>query len=376
VVINDFPAGSRLSGSRRSIITQSASGVEFEDLVRIFLYEHVTGGGLLTADRPRLEALLPEAVAIFDAVSTDFAALPDVIVERIYDARLATNPSSADSPVRSYPVTTEAERAARFDELARTCDASLLIAPETGGVLTALARRVEQLGCSLLSPAGEFCAWASDKSQVAETLRSTGCVPEGMQLGPNDPWPKSFPLPAVLKPNDGCGSQGVFLLEEWETDRRTDVAQTWRLERFVEGEPASVALIGGSENCQMLLPCRQQFHAQEPLQYTGSTCSVPDLLHDRFVRLLTRVCPAIPAFQGYIGLDVVLGAAADGSQDYVIEVNPRLTTSYVVLREMIRNNLAQLMLDLRAGRSVELKTRWGSMGYQVGGEVGGVIEAD
>lgn len=344
--------------------------------MRIFIYEHVTGGGLAAASRTDLAALLPEATAMVDSVSLDFAALPDVRVERIIDARLVAERSIAGSQIRLVPVATEAERAFRFDELVRACDATLLIAPETDGVLTTLARRVEQLDGTLLSPGGDFCAWASDKSQVAATLRSTGCVPEGIQLAIGDPWPKEFPVPAVLKPNDGCGSQGVVLLEAWEDDRRTDAAKTWRLERFVEGEPASVALVGGGGNCQMLLPCRQQFHAQKPLQYTGGTCSVPDLCHDRFVQLVSRVMPAILDFQGYIGLDVVLGTDADGSQDYVIEVNPRLTTSYVLQREMICNNLAQVMLDLHTGRTVELKTRRGSMGFQVGGEVGGVVEAD
>ena len=46
--------------------------------------------------------------------------------------------------------------------------------------------------------------------------------------------------------------------------------------------------------------------------------------------------------------------ADDGSGDYVIEINPRLTTSYVGLRALARTNLAAAMLAVVAGQSANL----------------------
>ena len=57
---------------------------------------------------------------------------------------------------------------------------------------------------------------------------------------------------------------------------------------------------------------------------------------------------------GYLGVDLVLGEAADGSDDVVIEINPRLTTSYVGLRALARENLAAAMLDVASGRTPRL----------------------
>jgi predicted ATP-grasp superfamily ATP-dependent carboligase len=207
-------------------------------------------------------------------------------------------------------------------------------------------------------------------------------MPEGVRLGPADPWPDDFPLPAVLKPNDGCGSNAVYWFEYPAGDRRTAEAEVWRLERWVAGEPASVAMLGGGGRYQMSAPCRQRFDGDllpvggERVMFCGGSCSMPDLMNERFVRLLQRVWPAMPDFNGYIGLDVVLGDADDGSQDYVIEVNPRLTTSYVVQREMIRNNLMQVMLDLRNGRETPLQTRCGSAGYDLHGEVFSIVQEE
>jgi predicted ATP-grasp superfamily ATP-dependent carboligase len=41
----------------------------------------------------------------------------------------------------------------------------------------------------------------------------------------------------------------------------------------------------------------------------------------------------------------------DGSSDVVIEVNPRLTTSYVGLRAIAEDNLAEVMIINAAGRT-------------------------
>ena len=49
----------------------------------------------------------------------------------------------------------------------------------------------------------------------------------------------------------------------------------------------------------------------------------------------------MPGLQGYVGVDVVLG---DDRRDWAIEINPRLTTSYVGLRALARFNLAEAML--------------------------------
>jgi hypothetical protein len=38
----------------------------------------------------------------------------------------------------------------------------------------------------------------------------------------------------------------------------------------------------------------------------------------------------------------------------VVEINPRLTTSYVGLRQLLKTNLAAAMIEAAAGRPVEL----------------------
>ena len=60
----------------------------------------------------------------------------------------------------------------------------------------------------------------------------------------------------------------------------------------------------------------------------------------------------ISGLWGFVGVDLILGADAEGREDLAIEINPRLTTSYVGLRALLHGNLAGLMLR-HAGASSE-----------------------
>ena len=56
------------------------------------------------------------------------------------------------------------------------------------------------------------------------------------------------------------------------------------------------------------------------------------------------MCRAIPGLWGYVGVDLVIG----DNGPVVLEVNPRLTTSYIGLSRSIGHNVAELLLRLAA----------------------------
>jgi len=74
--------------------------------------------------------------------------------------------------------------------------------------------------------------------------------------------------------------------------------------------------------------------------------------------------------RGFVGVDLVLGMAANGSDDVVIEINPRVTTSYVGLRRLCEGNLAGVWLDLLRGRdTAPLSWRPGRVRFTAEGNV-------
>jgi predicted ATP-grasp superfamily ATP-dependent carboligase len=112
--------------------------------------------------------------------------------------------------------------------------------------------------------------------------------------------------------------------------------------------------------------CRQHLGQDGEFRYLGGETPLDGLIDglfdgmidgplDRRAKALAeKAVRAIGPAQGYVGVDLVLGAAADGSSDAVIEVNPRLTTSYVGTRQLARENLAAAMLAVARGESPPL----------------------
>jgi predicted ATP-grasp superfamily ATP-dependent carboligase len=67
---------------------------------------------------------------------------------------------------------------------------------------------------------------------------------------------------------------------------------------------------------------------------------------DAFQALATQIVTALPGLAGYVGVDLIAHYAGDEWRYAVLEINPRLTTSYVGLHQACGLNPAQLILDM------------------------------
>jgi predicted ATP-grasp superfamily ATP-dependent carboligase len=224
-----------------------------------------------------------------------------------------------------------------------------LIAPEFDGHLHDTAQSAVNGGGKLISPGPEFIRIAAEKHQTCERLAAKGVnVPRGVLLEPDEPLPTQFPYPAVLKPNNGAGSQDTYLVSG-RYDAPPAYAWPRRLEQFVPGLAASVSFLCGKDKRVPLAPCAQRLSDDGRFRYLGGRLPLAAGLETRAVAIASRALDSMPAAHGYVGVDLVLGRDPHGSEDAVIEINPRMTTSYVGLRAATDVNLAEAMLSLAAG---------------------------
>jgi predicted ATP-grasp superfamily ATP-dependent carboligase len=142
-----------------------------------------------------------------------------------------------------------------------------------------------------------------------------------------------------------------------------------RLEQFCHGTPASVALLCGPSARLPLLPCAQHLSADGRFHYFGGLCPLDAALCNRAERLAVKTIDTLSGPLGYLGVDLVLGADPSGAEDRVIEINPRLTTSYVGLRAVSAVNLAGTMLDVAQRRPTRLSWRDRRVEFLCTGEV-------
>ena len=333
----------------------------------IVVLEHFTsapGGG---AGGAGMEA---EGRALRDAVAADLGRLRDVEVVVV------------PRPARPIPGRDErkglARRDATFRALLRRAQAALVVAPEGGGILERLSRLAGDERRLLLGPGPEAVRLAGDKLATARLLAAAG-VPtpavRSMPLAGAARRLERAPRPVVLKPRDGCGGRGVVLLRPGDsagaavaavrkaTGRRDFLVQEW-----VPGASASVSLVAGARGILVLGLNRQRLGGRGRLEYAGGETpwphpQAPEAI-DAARRAARALCAAAGGLRGYLGIDLVLGA--DGPS--VIEINPRLTTSYLGLRRVAGLNLAGIIVDAALGRPLPRhlpiggRCRWSSIG--------------
>jgi predicted ATP-grasp superfamily ATP-dependent carboligase len=315
--------------------------------MHIFLYEWVTGGGLVDSTARLPESLLAEGSAMISALGADFAALPATEVTVLRDARL-TEPSLPGC--RVFEVHSSTDRREEFDRAAAEADWSLVVAPEFDGQLRAAVADVRAVGGRSLNASDEFIALTADKHRTAERLRAAGvAAPFGVVIEADDEkLPVDFEYPAVLKPLDGAGSQHTLLIDG-PADEPAPYPWKRRLEHFYPGRATSVAILCGAGSCTPLPACWQRLSTDGRFTYRGGGVIREHDLADRASKLAMRALQALPPAHGYVGVDLVLGDSEDGGADAVIEINPRLTTSYVGLRAMLQENIAAMMLSAVSG---------------------------
>ncbi len=319
--------------------------------MRIFLYEWATGGGLVEEPGPLPASLVREGAAMIGALAADLLRIEGCRVAALRDPRIV------QLTLGNCEIVDVLSRSSHNEELERLtadADGTILIAPEFDGILWKASRRVIAAGGHLLSPSPEFIRIAADKQRTSDVLHAAGVpVPVGRLLESDEPLPARFPYPAIVKPVDGAGSQDMFFVRG---SHEAPPAYAWRrrLEQFAPGLPASVAVLCGPSGSVALLPCKQRISDDGRLRYLGGQLPLATGLAERARSLADRALAAMPAAAGYVGIDLVLGPAPDGCEDVVIEINPRLTTSYVGLRAAATCNLAEAMWRVAQGECPEV----------------------
>jgi predicted ATP-grasp superfamily ATP-dependent carboligase len=142
------------------------------------------------------------------------------------------------------------------------------------------------------------------------------------------------------------------------------------VQTYVDGIPASVSFLTCGDHLLPLVPARQHISEDGRFGYLGGEIPLPEELATRAVDLARRAITGIPGLRGYIGVDLVLGADPTGAKDYAIEINPRLTTSYIGLRALAESNLAEAMLDMVQYKQLP-ELRWKNEGvrFKADGEI-------
>jgi predicted ATP-grasp superfamily ATP-dependent carboligase len=321
--------------------------------MRVFIYEYLSSGALTApGTAPSLQM---EGWAMLSAVLEDFGLCPDVETVTLLDRRLLPKVAEQIPHIVAH-VTAAGEEEQIFRELAADADGSLIIAPEFDGILAQRCRWVEEEGGHLLGPSSAAILLTANKVTLTRQWIARAIATPPLLESPSWSSANSYPYPVVLKPRYGAGSQATFLVHDEEELARSLLqagAEGWAgefmLQPYVPGLAASVAFLAGRDDWRSLPAVEQHLSDDGRFHYLGGRLPLPEALDRRARRLAERAARGVEGLHGWFGVDLVLGDADDGSADVVLEINPRLTTSYVGLRRLARFNLAEALLALVTG---------------------------
>ena len=305
--------------------------------MKILAYEHITGGGLL--GDAHMSALAPEGDAMLRALVDDLTAISGVEVAIMRDARLG-----ADLPATVHPVSNASDFWPAFRRAVRDADAIWPIAPEQGGTLLRITDEILRAERVLLGCRPDAVKIATSKHATADVLARAGIATISTYLDERSVPPEIGAI--VVKPDDGAGCQETLLFRSRSQLRawlRTNGRAGLVFQPYIDGDARSLSLLCCDGRARLLACNRQKVSvAGGVFEFSGVSVGAVVDSGGRYAALANDIARALPGLWGYCGVDFI----DTESGPIVLEVNPRLTTSYAGLHRAIGINPAQLVLEL------------------------------
>jgi len=245
---------------------------------------------------------------------------------------------------------------AEIEQLSPDCDMGLVIAPDhlLSRFTMILEQHTHNIGCGSMNAA--LCA---NKVRTAQILKSHGIpVPADATVGT-----------CVVKPVHGCGAQGVRLTSLAPGEGEFS-------QEFIKGEHFSASLVGNrivgdaclyfSGNSPVTLAVNRQFIEigdNGAFRYCGGETPVHPVREQEILDVATKSIEVLGC-QGYCGVDVVVA-----DKVYVVDVNPRITTSLVGIAACMEEEIARILVDASFGKPIAPVHLTGSVRFDTHGKV-------
>ena len=310
---------------------------------RMYLYEELSAIEL-EADSA-LAPLLKEGVSMLKALIIDFTKLNQF--ELFVFASKEVGESLVAERLINLSQWIVPEPSSPFLNVVNPKDAVLIMAPESDGILVHRIKQLNETGAENLNCSVEAITLAGDKYQTFLYLNRMDIpTPATMLLGDFLKAPRlTFPL--VLKPRNGAGTADTFYISDIgflknKASSFLDLDQ-WIVQELKQGLPASFCFFVHKDHCTPIISSLQNMECQDlQFVYQGGSLPLPLDFEYRALILAQKTLRNFNGLNGWVGVDLILGPDTKGLEDFVFEINPRLTTSYLGARHHLIINPASL----------------------------------
>lgn len=310
-------------------------------IVKILVFEYITGGGFNKQALP--DSLAGEGGGMLKALLNNLTRLNNLDVTVMLDWRC--NDLVCENDINTIIIRQEHDFAKEFASLVSQSDLVWPVAPEFDGILQTLCRTVESLGKILLASSASAIAIAGNKFMTYELLsrHSINVVPSRMledEYSPGE-W--------MIKPVDGVGCVDSYVvINKQEFEQMTALNGAFIIQPHLQGVKISLSCLFKQGrgwlvcvNLQRFELINRQYHLTEIVVNHHSDPG-------SYQSLIAEIALALPELWGYVGIDLIETA----EQTWVLEINPRLTTSFVGIYDALGINIADAVLQLIHGEPI------------------------
>ncbi|MFX0055036.1 MAG: ATP-grasp domain-containing protein [Promethearchaeota archaeon] len=310
--------------------------------MQIFLYEHITGGGLAGEELSPSFAAQGFAMLCTMARSLNHAGHK---VSFCYDARIHEQLLPRGNQKKC--ISDESSWQAAIEALSDSADLGLVIAPEDDGILVEVLKSIRARGLDVVNPETETVAFCSDKINTANLFEELLIPVPKMIFGTihdilNDSQELRFPV--VIKPAISSGATCTYiardtasLMELAHKPEMENLVASFILQEYIDGDQGSVSLLTGNGKSSVLSVNRQNVSlgtTDSNPGYHGGECPFDHPASKKAKVYSRKIAEALPGLRGYVGIDFVF----HGKEAYPMEINPRLTVSSIGLERTIGPN--------------------------------------
>lgn len=321
----------------------------------ILVVEYISSGGFVNTEIPSI--LFPEGFGMLNSVTRDLKHCGHNVIVPL-DFRI-DNYRSFLYVDEVHLVTTERPLIHSIESVSKQLDAILIIAPEFSSILYHLRKLAEQLEIPLLDSSSKATKIASNKVQTEAILKKRGIsVPETVIYEISDELEyikenlEEIGYPLIFKPIDGVGCGGLSLVTQEKQISKAilniqlnSTQNRFIVQKYIEGTPASINCIS---NGKLAIPIT--FNAQfvtfnssigGQSEYEGGFTPFHHELEEKAKNAIMHFPEYFPGLLGYFGVDLIFTE----NEVVFIEINPRITTSYIGAKAAIRENIMDLVIN-------------------------------
>lgn len=299
--------------------------------MKVFVFEHLCSGCASGDDLS--PQLTPMGSAMLTAMISDFEKM-GAHVSTMLDHRI-TLPLN---DVHVTRVSSNSQCNKVFEQLSAAADFSVIIAPESDGILEGWIANLESRNCATFNSSLAATRLCADKLTMAGVMEKAGIKTPPTRVLENSSLALMIRFPVVVKPRRGAGSEWTFVCRDQADIAAMPHWEDWIVQPLIPGVAASCSVIAHEGKVTPLVAGVQIVEGDKRLHYRGGRLPLDS---PAARELAARAVRAIPGMKGYIGVDMVLGDDPSGADDVVIEINPRISMSYLGLRELCEQNIAQ-----------------------------------